>query len=126
MAVILLPNIRTSISGEGVTPFDEKVEFTLAEKLENTLLISSTNSATVSFSNIDDIISMFFYSTSSFTVNITMTINNTSVTVPIATTGNFRLDPTADFIGTISAITISTTSTTAISVKVCIYGQKLS
>jgi len=127
MATNILPNVRTVISGSGVTAFDQKVEFTLSEKLETTLLIKSTNSASIAYANIDNIKSILFYSTSNFTVNLTVDIGTTEVPnvviFPIATTGNFRFDPTVVFMSKISAISISTESTTDISVDVCIYGE---
>ena len=124
MAVITLPSVRTIIAGNGVTAFDKKAEFTLAEKMETVLYVNSTTNVSVPYSNIDNIKSIVFYSENDFTVNITMTIDSTSVTVPIATTGNFRLDPTSTFMSSVSAITLQSSSTTNISVTVNIYGAE--
>ena len=126
MAVTITPNIRTTISGENVTPFDEKIEFDLTEKIETNFYVSSTNTVTIPYSNIDNIQSIVFYSENEFIVSLSIDIGTVEipnvVVVPITVTGMFHLDTNSDFIDTLSAITISTDSTSNISVTTNIYG----
>jgi hypothetical protein len=128
MAVQALPTITTIISGDNVTAFNKNIQFTLAEKLENVLYLkSSDGNVEIDYSKINNIQSILFYSTSTFTINISIDIGTVEtpniVIVPIETTGNFRLDPTTALIGKISSITISTASTTDITIYVNVYGK---
>lgn len=130
MAVQALPTIRTVISGDNITGFDKSTTFTLAEKLENIYYIKSTDgNLVVDFSKINNVKSILFYSTSSFTLNLTIDIGTTEtpneVVVPLTLTGNFRLDPDSALLAKIKALSIATISTTDITIYVNIYGATI-
>jgi len=129
MAVIELPSIRTVITGVGVTQFDSSTSFSLTEKLEAAIYIKSTdNKITIDYSFVDNVKSLIFNSSGTYTVEITTT--STDV-VPVVTvmqfqvSGMFRLDLTQAQRALISAIKISTASTTNILVDVRAYGVSI-
>lgn len=127
MAVQTLPTIRTIISGDNITGFDKSTTFALAEKLENIYYVKALDgNLVIDFSKINNVKSMLFYSTSNFTLNLTVDIGTVEVpneiVVPLTITGNFRLDPDSALLAKIKAISIATISTTDITVYVNIYG----
>jgi len=131
MAAIQLPKIRTYISGDGVVDFDKSTQFTLLEKLESVYLLKAADGdLSIDTSKINSLVSMLFYSINSFTIKLTVDIGTVEtpniVIVPVETTGNFRLDPTTAFLSKISAVSISTTSTTDITIQVNVYGGTVS
>lgn len=130
MAVKNLPTIRTVLSGDNITSFDQSLTFTLAEKLENTYSIISTDSPiTIDISKINNIKSIIFNSTAAYTVTLSIDIGTTEtpnvVVVPFSITDTFRLDASSALISKISSIQLSTISTTAIYVSVFIYGAQV-
>lgn len=127
MAVQTLPTIRTIITGDNITGFDKSTTFTLAEKLENIYYVkASDGNLVIDFSKINNVKSMLFYSTSNFTLNLTIDIGTVEtpdeVVIPLTLTGNFRLDPDSALLAKIKTISIATISTTDITVYVNIYG----
>lgn len=130
MAIVSLPTIRTQLTGDNITVADRSTSFTLGEKLENIYYLKSADGTlSIDISKINNLKSMLFYSLANFTISITVDIGTVEtpnvVVVPITTTGNFRLDPDAAFLAKISAISISTVSTTDITVYVNVYGASI-
>lgn len=127
MAIVQTPTIRTVISGDGITALDKSTTFTLLEKLETTRqLIDTEGDVEIDFSYIDKVKSFYFESTGVFTVTIEHTSDDL---IPVVSTipfevdgGVFRFDPTAAMQTAITGLTLSTSSTTAISVNIRIYG----
>ncbi len=127
MATINIPSIRTVITGDGLTALDKITTFTLSEKMETVrLLKASDGSVAIDIAYINTLKTLYIESTGVFTVTITHT---TTDVIPVVNTipfeingGVFRLDPTVASRALLSAITLSTASTTDITINIRAYG----
>ncbi len=128
MAVKQLPTIQTIFSGEGITSDTKSISFELDEKIETTYNVVVGSPLEIDFSFIEKVKTFIFNTDNSFILTLSIDIGTEEipniVDVPIEVTSMFRLDPSENFLATLSKIVISTTSVNGSKVNCRIYGEE--
>ena len=128
MAVKQLPTIQTIFSGEGITSDTKSISFELDEKIETTYNVVVDNPLEIDFSFIEKVKTFIFNTDNPFILTLSIDIGTEEipniVDVPIEVTSMFRLDPSENFLATLSKIVISTTSVNGSKVNCRIYGEE--
>ncbi len=128
MAVKQLPTIQTIFSGEGITSDTKSISFELDEKIETTYNVVVDNPLEIDFSFIEKVKTFIFNTDNPFILTLSIDIGTEEipniVDVPIEVTSMFRLDPSENFLATLSKIVISTTSVNGSKVNCRIYGKE--
>ena len=128
MAVKQLPTIQTIFSGEGITSDTKSISFELDEKIETTYNVVVDSPLEIDFSFIEKVKTFIFNTDNSFILTLSIDIGTEEipniVDVPIEVTSMFRLDPSENFLATLSKIVISTTSVNGSKVNCRIYGEE--
>jgi len=123
MAIRNIPTIRTVIAGDDISSKDISETFTLAEKLEAQYILDADHAPVVlDESFIDNLKTIIFSSTGTYTITFTMLDANV---VPFEVSGVFKFNPTAAFRALVDNISISTASTANITVNVSAYGESV-
>ena len=123
MAIRNTPTIRTVITGDDMSSKDISETFTLAEKLEAQYILDADHAPVVlDESFIDNLKTIIFSSTGTYTITFTMLDANV---VPFEVSGVFKFNPTAAFRALVDNISISTASTANITVNVSAYGESV-
>jgi len=128
MAVKQLPTIQTIFSGEGITSDTKSISFELDEKIETTYNVVVDSPLEIDFSFIEKVKTFIFNADNPFILTLSIDIGTEEipniVDVPIEVTSMFRLDPSENFLATLSKIVISTTSVNGSKVNCRIYGEE--
>jgi len=128
MAVKQLPTIQTIFSGEGITSDTKSISFELDEKIETTYNVVVDSPLEIDFSFIEKVKTFIFNTDNPFILTLSIDIGTEEtpniVDVPIEVTSMFRLDPSENFLATLSKIVISTTSVNGSKVNCRIYGEE--
>lgn len=128
MAVKQLPTIQTIFSGEGITSDTKSISFELDEKIETTYNVVVDSPLEIDFSFIEKVKTFIFNTDNPFILTLSIDIGTEEipnvVDVPIEVTSMFRLDPSKNFLATLSKIVISTTSVNGSKVNCRIYGEE--
>lgn len=128
MAVKQLPTIQTIFSGEGITSDTKSISFELDEKIETTYNVVVDNPLEIDFSFIEKVKTFIFNTDNPFILTLSIDIGTEEipniVDVPIEVTSMFRLDPSENFLATLSKIVISTISINGSKVNCRIYGEE--
>ena len=110
---------------------NEKVRFLvkeLDEKIETTYNVVVDNPLEIDFSFIEKVKTFIFNTDNPFILTLSIDIGTEEipniVDVPIEVTSMFRLDPSENFLATLSKIVISTTSVNGSKVNCRIYGEE--
>jgi hypothetical protein len=121
------PQLNVHLIGEeSTTLLNQTISWVPTTKVEASYLISSASSAqTVSYANVPNanIKTIIFVGdmTAPYKVNITASAQ----TISFETNDFFIFSPTPVFAATITAITLTTTSTNAMTIMANIYGQQV-
>jgi len=128
MAVKQLPTIQTIFSGEGITSDTKSMSFDLDEKIETTYNVVVDSPLEIDFSFIEKVKTFIFNTDNTFILTLSIDIGTEEipnvVDVPIEVTSMFRLDPSENFLATLSKIVISTVSANGSKVNCRIYGEE--
>lgn len=128
MAVKQLPTIQTIFSGEGITSDTKSMSFDLDEKIETTYNVVVDSPLEIDFSFIEKVKTFIFNTDNPFILTLSIDIGTEEipnvVDVPIEVTSMFRLDPSENFLATLSKIVISTVSVNGSKVNCRIYGEE--
>ena len=104
MAIRNTPTIRTVITGDDMSSKDISETFTLAEKLEAQYILDADHAPVVlDESFIDNLKTIIFSSTGTYTITFTMLDANV---VPFEVSGVFKFNPTAAFRALIDTISV--------------------
>ena len=113
------PKLKINLTGDDVNVFTKAITWVKGEQVEKTInLIDTDGLKSVSYSDIDNVKAIIFQSDSQF--KIATTAN--AITSEVIVDGIFVLTPESTYWSTITDISISTDSITAISVNYRIYG----
>lgn len=128
MAVKQLPTIQTIFSGEGITSDTKSMSFELDEKIETTYNVVLDSPLEIDFSFIEKVKTFIFNTDNPFILTLSIDIGTEEipnvVDVPVEITSMFRLDPSENFLATLSKIVISTVSVNGSKVNCRIYGEE--
>ena len=115
------PTLKLQLIGSlAVSEFLKEMTWTKETQYEQTFYIKDTDSdVTVDYSNVENIRMMIFRSTADFTVKITTAIG----TFPMSVQDVLTFSPDATLALAITAITISTASTTDQTIDVQVFGE---
>ena len=116
------PVLQVKLTGEeNVTQLNQSETWSLSEKVElDYSLTASDGEQTLDYSHIDTVRTIVIYGTGDYYINVTVGSNTE---IAFESQDFFVLSPSAAFAATITAITISTDESVAITVKVRIYGE---
>lgn len=113
------PKFKYEISGDDVNIFMDSLTWVRDEQIEKTINIVNTDGLkSIEYADIDNVSLVLFKSDSSFKVTITAG----GITSETVVNNIFIFDPEATYWSTVTDISISTDSITAISVNYRIYG----
>lgn len=128
MAVKQLPTIQTIFSGEGITSDTKSISFELDEKIETTYNVVLDNPLKIDFSFIEKVKTFIFNTDNPFILTLSINIGTEEipnvVDIPIEVASMFRLDPSENFLATLSKIVVSTFSVNGSKVNCRIYGEE--